>query len=325
MTNSHKQVIFIIEEKINPSTDYFIAPALMDNRCQIIRCDFSILPGAPNELDHAIVIFIRYIPEKWAKFIETNRGRLKALIFFMDDDVLDLNASIGMPWRYRYKLAHLSVRRVNWLKRQRAELWVSTAYLQKKYAVWQPKLILPSPMNVETEYIKVFYHGSASHKAEIEWLHPIVDKLLAQNRNICFEIIGGADVNRLYKNVERVTVIHPMKWSSYQAFIAAPGRHIGLAPLLNIPFNHARSYTKFFDIHRCGAVGIFSPQNACAEIIEHNKDGMIVELDPQAWINTIDDLANNKPLRDFLRTNAEIKQTQLRIDVRNAYANLFKD
>lgn len=323
MTNSHKQVIFIVEEKLNPSTDYFIAPALICDRCRVVRCDFTALPDTPDELDHAIVIFIRYIPAKWAKLIETNRSRLKALIFFMDDDVLDLNASVGMPWRYRYKLAHLSVRRVNWLKHQRAELWVSTTYLHNKYAAWRPKLILPSPMRVETNYIKVFYHGSASHKAEIEWLYPIVEKLLAENQNICFEIIGGTDVNRLYKNIERVTVLHPMKWSSYQALIATPGRHIGLAPLLDIPFNHARSYTKFFDIHRSGAVGIFSPQSACAEIIEHNRDGLIVELDQEAWINAITELAKNKKLRNFLRTNAESKQAQLSVDVQTTYTDLF--
>jgi len=324
LLTSPQNTIFLVEEQNNPSTEYFVTPALVANNHRVIKYNFSKLPNA-NDLVDSIVIFIRYLPTSWIKLIGENRHRLKALVFFMDDDVLDYHASSGMPWYYRFKLARLSARHVNWLRKQQAELWVSTPYLVQKYAAWQPKLILPFPSEQAVDYVRVFYHGSSSHRAEINWLRPVIENVLNRNDKIAFELIGGAYENRLYKGLGRVTVTHPMKWASYQSFVTTPGRHIGLAPLLNLPFNHARSYTKFFDIHRSGAVGIFSPNSACAEIVSHDVDGLIVELNQEAWAEAILKLANDEGLRLFLLNNAENKLTDLRQTAHRTYQGLFSE
>ncbi len=316
------QQVYLVEELPNPSTQFFVAPALAFNNCPVIHCDFSTLPSS-NDLTDAIVIFVRYVPSNWMKLVDTNRNRLNKLIFFMDDDVLDFNASSEMPLRYRYKLARLSTRRAGWLKRMRSELWVSTPYLQQKYLSWQPKLVLPYPVINTHHYFNVFYHGSASHKAEIEWLYPVIKAALSCNDHVCFEIIGGTEVNRLYKGLDRTTIIHPMKWNPYQTLVSKPGRHVGLAPLLDLSFNRARSYTKFFDIHQCGAVGIFSPNSACGEIVDHNIDGILVELDQEKWLESILFLADNEAFRLTLFNNAENKLDSLRIAARKSYEGLF--
>lgn len=319
----HQKKILLVEERNNPSTDYFITPALAFNGYRVTHFDFSNHPD-PDDLNDAVVIFIRYVPPNWVKLIDDHRNRLNGLIFFMDDDVLDFKASLGMPWRYRYKLARLSALRAKWLKRQRAEMWVSTPYLQQKYASWAPKLVLPSPVEAAKEGIRVFYHGSpATHKAEIAWLHPVMEKVLKGNDKISFEIIGGADVNRLYRDLPRVNVIHPMKWPSYQSFISVGTRHIGLAPQLDIPFNHARSYTKFFDINRCGAVGIFSPNSASADMANHNVDGLIIDLKQEDWAEAILKLANEGSLRSQLYENATRKISGLKLEAQQSYGRLF--
>ncbi len=323
MSLRQQKIVFLVEERNNPSTDYFVYPALTFNGYKIIRYDFLTIPH-PDELENSIVIFIRYIPTSWAKLIDANRKRLSGLIFFMDDDVLDVSSTAGMSWLYRYKLAKFSACHINWLRSQGVEIWVSTPYLQQKYASWQPKLVLPTPVAATQNHIRLFYHGSpATHKPEIAWLHPVIKEVLGNNDKISFEIIGGANVHRLYRNLPRVNIIHPMKWSSYQAFISTPGRQIGLVPQLDLPFNRARSYTKFFDIHRCGAVGIFSPNSACAEIIDHNVDGLIVDLNREAWVEAILKLANDQALCEFMRNNAEIKIADLIIKAQNTYLGLF--
>lgn len=324
MPSNHQPVILLVEERNNPSTEYFIAPALNFNGFQIEHYDFNALPG-PVESNVAAVVFVRYVPSKWMKFVDANRDRIGNLIFFMDDDVLDVKASSGMPLRYRYKLASLSAVRINWLKRQRARLWVSTRYLQEKYASWEPKLVLPYPMEVaERQPLHVFYHGSpATHKAEIKWLSPVMQKVMAVNDKISFEIMGGADVNRLYRNMNKVNVMHPMRWPSYQYYIAGGSRQIGLAPQLNVPFNKARSYTKYFDIHRCGAVGIFSPDSAISAIVDNGIDGLIVPLDQNAWAEAILELAGDAALRTRLFENAGRKISALKTEAEKTYAGLL--
>ena len=315
-------MVYLVEEQCNPSTDYFVLPAVSASGHRVVRCGFADLP-TPAGLDGASVVFVRYVPPAWAKLVEAARPRLRTLAFFMDDDVLEVGASTGLPWRYRFKLARLAAWRSGWLQRQAAELWVSTPYLQHKYASWHPRLVLPSPVAGRTDACRIFYHGTASHEAEIRWLRPVVEEALRRDERLGFEIAGDRDVHRLYRGMQRVTVAHPMKWPAYQAFLNMPGRHIGLAPLLDMPFNRARSYTKFFDITRCGAVGIYAPDSACAKVVNHGVDGLVVAQKQESWTEAILHLARDEPLRHSLLSNAAEKITGLADRARHGYAELM--
>jgi len=159
-------VIYLVEERENPSADYFILPVISASGCRVVRCNFTDRPNQ-SDLIGACVIFVRYIHGGWAKLIEKVPPDLHSLVFFMDDDVLDTKASAGLPMRYRYKLARLGAGQASWLKKQKVDLWVSNNYLEKKYSSWRPKLLLPSPLVESQDGCRVFYHGSASHDAEI--------------------------------------------------------------------------------------------------------------------------------------------------------------
>lgn len=300
----------VVEENRNPSSDFFVVPALERAGFVVRVCNHAQLPQ-PRELEGAVVVFIRYVPAAWARLIEQSAGRLARLVLFMDDDVLDASASAGMPLRYRLKLARLAVRRKTWLKRQRAELWVATSFLQEKYADWAPQLVLPSPVEYADDVRRVFYHGSSSHGAEIRWLRPVMQEVLQRDERITFEIVGGWRVYRLYRDLPRVTVVNPMKWQAYQGFLAMSGRHIGLAPQLGSPFNRARSYTKLFDIVGCGAVGVFAADSRYSEVIRHGEDGLVADMTHQAWVEAILSLAGDDEYRQALLVNARATVREL--------------
>jgi hypothetical protein len=315
-----ERVAYLVEEQGNASTDCYVLPAVSCLGHHIVRCGFADLP-ARAELTGAMVVFVRYVPPGWAKLVAAVRSRLHSLVFFMDDDVLDVRASKKMPWRYRLKLARFAAGRIGWLRRHNAELWVSTPFLGQKYAKWQPRLILPLPAAAPTNLRRVFYHGTASHDAEKRWLRPVVEEALRRDERLVFEIIGGQAVNRLYRGLPRVHVVHQMTWAAYQIFVAMPGRHVGLAPLLALPFNRARSYTKLFDITHCGAVGIYSPASACAEVVRDGVDGLVVGLDKAAWVEAILSLAGDEPFRCGLLRNATARVNELAETARQGYAD----
>lgn len=365
--------VYIVEEGPNPSTDYFVLPLVTRAQTTVLRCSWDQLPAA-SDLHGASVIFIRYVTAPWRALIEQTRHSLARLIYFMDDDLFDWKASQGLSWRYRFKLLKRATWQQNWLLNMKPELWVSTPWLQQKYAQYKPCLVLPTPLNpanycnklpnhadsanVEnkqfdkfrakncnvsesgvhntkilasghsndsshltpystprstdsrevpdmTEGCVVFYHGTGSHQAEIEWLLPVIEQVLAVNNNIRFEIIGNAKTQNLYGHLKSVTVTPQMKWPAYQAFIQRPGRHIGLAPLLEHPFNLARSYTKFFDIHRAGAAGIYSETGPWHPFIEPGKQGVLVPMQVPSWVNAILDLAANQGQRASVLSAAD--------------------
>lgn len=321
---------YIVEEGPNPSTDYFVLPALLDSTDQIIKCRWSELP-AKKDLLNSTIIFVRYVPSSWRRLITavfksvslTNTLTPSSLnpiapklIYFMDDDLLDTSVSRGQTWRYRYKLAHLGAWQKNWLLKMNTEYWVSTPWLQEKYKHLNPTLVLPKPLSLSrtlqnslsrsNQPCKVFYHGSASHADEIRWLHPIMQTVLKENEQIVFEIIGDAATNRLYRNLPRVNVVYPMKWPSYQAFIATPGRDIGLAPMLANEFNLSRSYTKLFDITRAGAAGIYAAHGPWKKILTNEVNGILIPGVQTAWIEAILQLSTDENQRKKIIAQAKI-------------------
>jgi glycosyltransferase involved in cell wall biosynthesis len=177
-------------------------------------------------------------------------------------------------------------------------------------------------MPAADQYRRVFYHGTASHDAEKRWLRPVAEEVLRRDDRIVFEIVGGQAVDRLYRGLPRVNVVHQMKWPAYQAFLALPGRHIGLAPLLRLPFNRARSYTKFFDITRCGAAGIYADHGACAAVVSDGEDGLLVPQKHEAWVEAILRVAQDEPLRQALVRNAHARLDALVREARDGYPGM---
>ena len=312
--------IYIIEEQPNPSTDYYVLPAIKHTKLNVIQCGFRDLPNQ-EALSGATIIFVRYVPQTWVKLIEASRNKIKKIIFFMDDDVLDVCATKTMPWHYRLKLFRLSSTKSWWLKKNSVQLWVSTPYLLKKYAEWNPTLILPSSISY-VESCRVFYHGSLTHKAEIRWLRPIIEEVLKKDERISFEIVGEKDTFNLYKGLPRITTIHPMKWPAYQTFTSRCKGYIGLAPLLNIPFNKARSYNKFLDFTRCDSVGIYSENSECAAAIRDTNSGIIIPMNPELWIRNIIDLTNDHNKRKLMLDNAKKRIIELDQLANKEYSNL---
>jgi hypothetical protein len=304
-------VYLVVEERPNPSSDYFVMPFLARSGCSVKRLRLADALPRPEELDGATVVFVRYVSRDWYRLVNAQRARIAGLVFFMDDDLLDPLASRGLGWRYRLKLLRMATRYGTWLRGQETELWVSSHYLEEKYKAWNPRLVRPTPIPVAAPGCRVFYHGTASHRSEAAWLRPVMERVLAAEAQVFFEIVGGREVARRYRGLERVNLVHPMKWPAYQAFLGSGRRDIGLVPQLAHPFNWARSYTKMFDITRSGAVGVYTASTACAEVVRDGIDGLVVEMDPDAWVDAILKLARQPELRSRMLEQARARMEAL--------------
>lgn len=115
------ELTYLIDELPNPSTDFFVKPALQRLGGEVVRCGFTDVPDRPRLIGSRLV-FVRYISPAWRKAVDSVRKDLAGLVLFMDDDVLDLSSSAGLDWYYRYKLFTLAIRHRKWWKRQQPEL-----------------------------------------------------------------------------------------------------------------------------------------------------------------------------------------------------------
>lgn len=292
----------VLHERSNPSTAYFVEPYL---RRQGEAAEYWTLgepPPAPGRLAGRDLIVVRYLSPAWRRAIEAAAGDIAHLIYFMDDDLWDPSAWRRLPLRYRWKLLSRAWRHRDWWRRIGAEVWVSSPVLAGKYAARGLPLGVPdvdcgTPAAPAAAEPVVFYHGTASHRDEAEWLLPVVRGVLARRRGARFEIVAAGATARRWGRIPGVDVVPPMAWPDYVRFCRARPRAVGLAPVLDGAFNRARSPVKYFDIARCGAVGVYSAGPVFGRVVADGTDGVLLPDSPERWIDAVVALLDDPPRR----------------------------
>ena len=302
----------------SPSTDYLLLPKLAALGLHAYTDPATgLLQGInPSSNQPALSVICRYVNAKQLQQLRTHKSQGIKTIYFMDDDLLDPLAWGGLPWRYRFKLFTQTFIHKRQLLALADEVWVSTPYLQKKYAHLQPILVLakPTPETTQTQHdsaVLVCYHGTASHTAEFKWLLPIMQEVLQRNPRIHFELFADSHTATLFRQLPRTAVLHPMTWPQYLAYTQSRKADIGLAPLLPSKFNAARGATKCMDYARMGAVGIYTDVAPYSDHVHHANDGLLLPNNPAVWVNTILELADNPAKRLQMRLAVQDKTQAL--------------
>lgn len=249
---------------------------------------------------HTVVV-VRYLPAHWLEPLRSFRAAGGRIVYFMDDDLMDPEAAAGLPAAYAKRVRTLATRQRSNLEALCAEFLVGTSYLAQKYQAWRPTVLSPAASAADLAQqspVTVCYHGTASHGLELAWLPEVVAGVQSERTDTLFEVFGDHSVNRAFRQLPCVAVLHPMSWPSYLAYTGCVRRDIGLAPLLPGLFNAARGPTKFLDFARMGAVGIYSDVAPYRGFIRPDVDGLLLPNEPEVWINAIAALAGDAPRRN---------------------------
>ena len=256
------------------------------------------------------IIYKRYLP-----FFSC--GSINDDIYFMDDDLLDRRVLLDIPLGYAFRLWYKAISRHKRILSSSAKIWVSTPYLAKKYAEWNPRQLLPvvsgpllerswllpssnSSLSSDFQAVRICYHGTWSHRDDMKWLAPVMAEVQWLCSNTVFEVMGGDRVARIFRGIPRVTVLPTMSWPDYLHHTQTVRQDIGLAPLRDTLFNRGRGPIKFFDYARAGAVGVYSSGPAFSEFVSHGVDGFVLQNDPDLWVERIVDLVNSPQLRQSM-------------------------
>ena len=298
----------------SPSTDYLLLPKLSDMGLLAHTDPASgLLQGInPSSKQPEVSIVCRYVNAKQLHQLRTHKQQGIKTIYFMDDDLLDPLAWGGLPWRYRFKLFTQAFMHKRQLLALADAVWVSTPHLQNKYAHLKPMLVTAklTPATTHSQHdsaVLVCYHGTASHVAEFKWLLPIMQEVLQRNPLIHFEVFADAQTAKLFRQLPRTSVLHPMTWPQYLAYTQSRKADIGLAPLLPSRFNAARGATKWMDYARMGAVGIYTDVAPYSDHVHHANDGLLLPNTPELWVQQILDLAGDPAKRLQMRLAVQDK------------------
>lgn len=301
----------VITEGHTASTDYFIQPYLDKLSIRSVFIDLKKQPSADDILlNVSLIIISRYLHSSWYPLLHKAKCKGVSIAYFMDDDLFDWTALRAIPLRYKWKIFRMSLLQKHKLIRLCDDIWVSNQYLAEKYSILRPTMLFPEPLAKparEKAMVRVCYHGTASHTREIAWLKNVMSAVQLQASNTIFELFGGGDISKQFRSVPRVSVINAMSWPDYYTWSSVEHREIALAPLLPGGFNDARGPTKFFDYSRLGAVGVYSNVAPYRGYIRDGIDGLLLDNDPELWIECILDLVDNVDKRRSLAQAASVR------------------
>lgn len=271
-----------------PTVDYYLTPRLQGLYHRRIDARSFDATAASVLQKGAFVVIVRHASRRWLQAVRRVRDRLSGVAYLMDDDIpaawrcrdipLDYGLwTSGRYWAVRDRLAQVCDR-----------VWVSTSVLQARHP--QAQLLPPLPYLTSRPPAPAGtrrwgYHGTRIHERELRWLLPVVEVVQKSVPQAEFEVFGGPKVARWFAHVPRVRVLPPLTWPDYVQHALSSNLAVGVAPLLAGKFNAARSYTKAFDILRCGAAGVFSARTPYTALPQ--DAAVLLPDETQAWAGAI--------------------------------------
>ncbi|MEQ8267728.1 MAG: hypothetical protein RH982_11060 [Parvibaculum sp.] len=301
--------IVVLTQRDSPTCDIYLRDRLAS--CSIPVHYWYLGNDAPVALDGAYVIIVRYVDSRSIAALERAQDNLCAVVYLLDDDLASAAGDTSLPLHYRLIIGRFWSRYAHRLSNLTSELWLSSDVLASRYAQATPVYrIDPNPARFPLPRdrpprpagpVRIFYHGQKTHGADREWL----DEIISEVHLLCpaaeFELIGGPLLRWKYRREAHVTVRSAMSWPAYRALSATERFDIGLAPLVQTPFNAARSWTKYLDIARFGAVGLYAAGEPYAHVVRDGVNGRLLSSGAKStWVEALSRLIRDSDLCDGL-------------------------
>ena len=258
------------------------------------------------------IVLVRYIPLNILLDLFLLKRKSKKIILLLDDNLLDLHIFSEIHFLYKLKIFINIYCYKYFFNFFLNEIWVTNKSLAEKVKQKIPKnniniklLTLKHYQNIPFKKIyKIAYLGTSSHTKELLWLKKLFEKIQQQRNDCLIEIYVNKKWRNYFRSVPRIKMSYPLDWETFYLDTLVGNVDIVLNPIFNSNFNNFRSPTKFFDITRLEAVGIYSNLKPFSSFIHDNHDGILLDNNVDDWTEKISYLLDNSDVRERLLVNA---------------------
>jgi glycosyltransferase involved in cell wall biosynthesis len=239
------------------------------------------------------------------------------LVYDLDDDLLNIPATHPdiLPLRLQAKVVRrmLSVADA---------VWLSTQGLADRLHTIRPNAVVienrlderiwinrPAPVPSWDDPVRILCMRSSADDRDFASIEPVLTRLKAEYESrIVVDIVGMTGLRELPPGLNRIDA----SWhaaQSYPGFVnwlnaVQPAWHIGLAPMLDTPFNRSRSDTPAMNYAALGLATLASDVPAYRGSIADGPAGQLVRNDHGAWHATLDWLIRDQSLRRTVAAGA---------------------
>jgi GT2 family glycosyltransferase/glycosyltransferase involved in cell wall biosynthesis len=237
------------------------------------------------------------------------------LVFDLDDDLLNIPRTHPDAAELRPKAK--TVRRMLDVA---DAVWLSTHGLAERLASIRPDAVvvenglderiwIPPVRSLIDQPVRILCMGTATHDRDFAMIAPVLNRLKTEyDDRIDIDIIGMTSESELPPGLNRIGP-PPSAMRSYPGFVnwirsAVPPWDIGLAPLLDTPFNACKSPIKAMDYAALGLVVLASDTLVYRGSIADGPAGQLVANTPAAWYAALNWLLRNRDERRRIATRA---------------------
>ena len=313
--------ITVLAHGVEPSVAYYFRSRLDGQKVSFIDTRRTP-PSAFSEqelsslLHMRQIILVRRISSAWLKTLTHRRGETASIVYFMDDDLPGAALDPHLPLRYALCLTAGFMYIRSRLASICDQVLFSTPALAARYPEAKADTLPPLPLpddnfaaldmcsHWSSPMFTIFYHGTSSHTRELAFVADVARIVQAQRHDTVFEVFGSRKTLKPFDGIPRMRKLHPMPWEDYITHARATPLHIGLAPLLETNFNAFRAATKFFDITRCRAVGLYSDASPFNKAIQNHHSGVLLKENPRDWAKEILNLLKEPSIAVRMAKNA---------------------
>jgi GT2 family glycosyltransferase/glycosyltransferase involved in cell wall biosynthesis len=268
-------------------------------------------PEAVFDHDAEIIVAQRYAMsdlEAADRLARHARAAGATLVYDLDDDLLNIPRTHpdAPALRPRAKVVRRMLDVAD-------AVWLSTPGLAQRLAPIRPDAMVianglderiwtPPVVASLDQPIRILCMGTTTHDRDFALVEPALSRLKAEyDDRVVIDIIGMTNRNDLPAGLNRLGP-PPNAFRSYAGFVqwltsANPPWHIGLAPLLDTPFNHCKSAIKAMDYAAMGLVVLASDTPVYRGSIADGPAGQLVPNTPAAWYAALTWLIRNRDLR----------------------------
>lgn len=242
-------------------------------------------------------------------WIEERRARKQITIFEINDDITDVPKASPAHQSFNGEESRLLHHR---MARSADALQYSVAELERKYGFLNPvgevfvNHFVPTLPRAEARGDKgltIGWGGSDGHLEDMRSVAPTLCAWLRARADVRIAVMGSPAIYALFQALPE----HQRRWvpggdiHDYYGFLQ--GIDIGIAPLLDTPYNRSRSDVKFVEYAGFGVTPVVQNLVPYKTSVRHGETGFLFE-GAEALIATLDRLCSDQDLRRRIANQA---------------------
>lgn len=252
------------------------------------------------------LLLCRSLPPGWLRWLERHRNAFGYIAYLIDDDIAAAANDPTLPVAYRQRMARIAHLQPRLLVLSDEVIACSEKLAQRFYAQHERVSVLTPPLIASLPTLEHFtlppsaqapwqigFHGTRAHLHDLLHIAPALWAIQQSRPDTQLEIMLGKHTPKQLAELPRTKTPDPLPWRAFRHYQANRQLHIGLAPLLDTPFNGGKSFIKFLDITAMGGVGIYSNRYPYTEVVRHGVNGLLVGDSPAAWQAALRQLLDN--------------------------------